>query len=89
MIVRWECGCVGIPKEYLGTERDLVFSCCDDWEGHYGFGFRGMNDPEIRPSTALTPDQIGDLARAMGRLIGEGYRFRDVQAALDIPRAES
>jgi hypothetical protein len=81
MIVRFDCGCVGL----VGVQgAPLVIYPCD------------LNDPECweplglhpRPNLAskgyepLSDEKAAELVRDLNTLVGDGYRFRRVRSLL-------
>jgi hypothetical protein len=80
MFVKFDCGCIGIldpPRLPI-----IVKQCDDNGDTPIGFHRRDMSEKSSQP---VPMDTVGeDIIRGIEFLMGDGYRFREVQFLLGI-----
>lgn len=84
MLVKFDCGCIGLTSIQGGPEgQSLVIYPCDlnhpeCWEP-LGFAWRDMSDKSTEP---LSPEKAAELIGDLDRLTRDGYRYRQVKSLL-------
>jgi len=82
----FDCGCVGLV---VGEGEPIIIDPCDlqgdaCWEP-IQFHRRPMGDKGVTP---LTVEQVAHYVKVIGALIGDGYKFRQIQAILASKRPD-
>ena len=75
MLVRFDCGCVGILD---GDRFPVVVESCDG-DGGFGFFRRDMTGKTFE---RLAVGEEETLIKGIAKLVGEGYRHREVKRLL-------
>lgn len=80
MIVRFDCGCVGLTG-VQGTAKGhaLLIQTCDGEDSSLGLSPRDMSGKGLMPIPA---DQAQELVTELGRLIQQGYQLRTLRNLL-------
>jgi hypothetical protein len=82
MIVRFDCGCVGlvgvqgVPE---GEGQHLLLQACDADDSSLGLFPRDMSGKAHEP---VSEEKARGLIQEMGRLMMDGYKFREVRNLL-------
>lgn len=82
MIVRFDCGCVGlvgvqgVPE---GEGQHLVLQVCDGEDNSLGLSTRDMSGKAHEP---VSEEKARGLIQEMSRLMMEGHKYRQVKALL-------
>lgn len=84
MLVRFECGCIGLPPRDPGPEaKAILITCCDDdydRERPTQFWYRDyMGAKSFEP---LDPVKEERLVESVQGLINQGYTLRDTQDSI-------
>ena len=77
MLVKYECGCVGLPPNE-NKQALIVYSC--DNEEPYGIGY--LDDFSVESFEPLPHEQVERVLRELNRLVSQGYMLRAVRAML-------
>ena len=76
-LVKYECGCVGIPME---NNFALLVHCCDDYDGDFTVFM--SRDMKGKSHTNIDPDSQKRYITRVSRLLSDGYRFRKLKDIL-------
>jgi len=88
MLVRFSCGCVGIPNRKQGESsifsEPLILQSCDG-EFDYCASFRNLTGADGKEKTwkALSRAETIDFFSGLNRLLGDGYKYRDIKRLLE------
>lgn len=78
-LVRFTCGCIGFRPVGPDSTALLVYACDGDGEPTALF-YRRPNNPET--FTPLTAEETATIVAALQKLVGNGYRYRELAALL-------
>lgn len=79
IIVKYSCGCIGIPIDTEG--RCICISACDrDYytDDPLSFYIREMGGEKYSSSTPLSPEEQETMIRDVGTLMADGYQMRSL-----------
>jgi len=80
MIVRFECGCVGlVGVQGVEEGRHLLLQACDADDNSLGLFPRDMSGKAHEP---VSEEKARGLIEEMSRLMMEGYRLRTIRSLL-------
>jgi hypothetical protein len=81
MIVRFDCGCVGLVGiQGVKEGQHLLLQACDADDNSLGLFSRDMDGKAHAP---ISEEKARGLIQEMSRLMSEGYKFRTIKGLLE------
>jgi len=82
MFVKFSCGCIGVQSN--NPKKTYIISICDiDMnDSNPLFTIRDMSGKTFEP---VSNQEFEDLFLSIGKLVGDGHKFRTIQTLLGTP----